>query len=126
MMLILDTNVLIDLDNQNPKTLQKIRELRIRYPLPLRITFTSYFEFYHGLKDKTPSKLPRSVAFLEVFQTLLPTKRTAHLLSRLKHRYVNVAQSDLFIAAQTLEQDGVLITTDQDFRQIKELNTYFL
>ncbi len=127
MILILDTSVLIDIDNHQPKIAEKIATLRSQYPsLPIKISFMTYFEFYHGLRKKAPSALPRSLAFIELFKTLITTKETARLLSQLKHRHPTATLTDLFIAAQTLEHEGILITTDKDFQLIKEINTYFL
>ena len=121
MALILDTSVLIDLDNQDANTLQNMKQLQVRYRLPIKVTFMSYFEFYDGLQNKAPPKLPRSLVFLELFETLLPTKQTARIISQLKHNHPTMTLADLMIAAQTIENDGFLVTSDKDFEQIKEL-----
>jgi predicted nucleic acid-binding protein len=126
MMLILDTSILIDLENEDVKMFQKMADLRSQYPVSIHITFMSYFEFYDGLHHKAREKLVRALAFLEAFETLLPTKMTAMHLSELKQKHPQNSLSDLIIAAQAIENNGILITRDQDFRQIKELRTHFL
>lgn len=127
MTFLLDTSVLIDAENKHGRTMGFLRELRSRYPLfPVTVPFMVYFEFYHGLRNKPQSLAARSLAFLEVLKIILPTQRTARLLSQLRHKYPAHGLSDMLIAAQVIEQDGVLVTSDKGFQNVSELRIILL
>src|SRR3989344_4688224 len=120
MSLIFDTSILIDIERKNKETIDKIKELRKMYPSPAKIGFISYFEFLLGLKDKSPKNKEMSKEFIEKFNVLQTTKNTADTLVILKQRY-ELPLADLLIAAQTLENNGILITKDNDFKKIIEI-----
>lgn len=65
-------------------------------------------------------------SFLNKFNMLRTTKRTAEILSDLKIKYdlhgKTFSLADLYIASQVIENNLVLITLDKDFSSIEELN----
>jgi len=122
MILVFDTSVLIDIENRENSTIQKIESIRLSYPEVPQISFISYFEFIYGLRKKQPHNRNKSLAFVENFNILHTTKNTANILSILKEKYGDLPLSDLFIAAQTIENNMILLTRDKDFERIGELN----
>ena len=125
MNLIFDTSILIDIERKNKETIDKIEELKDMYPTQAKIGFISYFEFLLGLKDKSIKNKEKSKEFIEKFSVLQTTKNTADNLVALKQKY-ELPLADLLIASQTLENNGILITKDKDFEQIKEMNKIIL
>ena len=120
MSLIFDTSILIDIDRGDKKTIAKIEELRKMYPAPATIGFISYFEFLLGLKNKSIKNKEKSKEFIEKFNVLQTTKNTADKLVELKQKY-ELPLADLLIASQVLENNGILITKDNDFKAINEI-----
>jgi len=122
MIAVFDTSVLIDIDNRHKETIEKIAGLKQSYPDTPRISFISYFEFIHGLHVKQVHNKQKSLAFVENFGVLQTTKNTANILSILKRKYEDISFSDLFIAAQIIENNMILVTRDKIFNRIEELN----
>ena len=130
MTLVFDTSVIIDIQRKNKDTLEKIKELIEIHPAPASITFVNYFEFIYGLQVKSPKNKEKSMAFVELFHFLEPTKRTADVLSNLKYKYEKLGTpfslSDLLIASQTIENGMTLVTSDKHFNEINELKKIIL
>ncbi|MBI4015639.1 MAG: PIN domain-containing protein [Candidatus Aenigmarchaeota archaeon] len=122
MMLIFDTSIVIDLDRRQKSIIEKVSNLKVDYPEPPKISFISYFEFIYGLREKHIHNKEKSLAFIENFEVVQTTKNTAHILSILKQKYGGQHFSDLFIAAQAIENGMMLVTSDRDFEKIEEMN----
>ncbi len=124
-MLVLDTSILIDIEKEVIPTIKRIEELSKIYPLLPKITFITEFEFTYGLVDKNEKNKQKALSFLTNFETLFPTKKTALALATLKHKYekrgIILSLSDLLIASITIENNYVLVTKDNDFQPIEEL-----
>lgn len=121
MNLIFDTSIIIDIERGNKDTIDKIRELKDLYPAPAKITFISYFEFVHGIRNKMPKNKQKAIAFIEEFSVIQTTKATANNLSLLKNKY-ELPLADLLIASQVIETNNILVTKDNDFKNIEEMN----
>lgn len=130
MSLVFDTSIIIDIERRDRKILERIKELADIHPAPASITFINYFEFIHGLQVKSPRNKERSMAFIELFHFLEPTKRTANILSDLKYKYEKLEKSfslsDLMIASQAIENSMTLVTSDRHFQEISELKKIIL
>ena len=130
MTLLLDTSILIDIERREKKLLEKIEDIVETDPVPACITFMNYFEFIHGLKAKSPRNKEKSLAFIEKFYCLHPTKNTAVILSDLKHKYdkhgKSFSLSDLLIASHAVENGMTLVTRDKHFQEIDELGKIIL
>ncbi len=130
MIIALDTTILIELERRNRSITEKLKELAVQYPEPAHITFISYFEFLRGLTDKKPKNKEKALAFLNEFNLLLPTKKTAFILSELKAKYdrkgFSVPLADMLIAAQVIENNLLLVTKDNDFDKIEEMKKIVL
>jgi predicted nucleic acid-binding protein len=125
MSLILDTSILIDIGRARRETLRKLEELSALHPGTPQITFTTHFEFLLGLKDQSPRNKAEALAFLNTFEILQTTRKTAEILVELKHASDRAGHgttlADLLIASQAIENHGVLVTKDRDFDRISGL-----
>lgn len=120
MNLIFDTSVLIELEKGNKEVIEKIGTLSKSYPAPAKISFISYFEFLSGLINKSQKNREEFTTFVNKFNVIQTSKKTAEILVKLKQNY-ELPLADLIIAAHTLEMDGILVTKDKDFGMIKEI-----
>jgi len=130
MSLIFDTSVLIDIEKRSDHIISKLQELSRLYPGQGQITFMSYFEFIFGLNEKSPKNKEKAIQFIHYFECIQTTPITAEILSDLKHKYekrgMMFTLSDLFIAAQVIENKGILVTRDKQFNGIEELKKIIL
>jgi len=90
----------------------------------------TYVEFLYGIEDQSYEKRARAIGFLMNFRVLHTTNETALLLSALKHRYDRKGKmkslTDIFIASQAVENKLMLVSKDQDFADMDELNKTIL
>ena len=130
MTLVFDTSILIDIEKDIEKTLVKIEGLSKIYKAPAQITFISYYEFLRGLKIGKPKKYSNLLGFINNFNMVKITKKTADILSDLKVKYdalgITLSLTDLLIASQVIENRLILVTKDNHFLQIEELNKIIL
>ena len=125
MNLIFDTSILIDLEKGKAESIAKIKELCILYPSTAYLSFVAYTEFLYGLRKKSLKNKEKARAFLEKFNVLHTTNKTAGIIVDLQIKH-ELPLADLFIAAQAIEHDCILVTKDKDFQMIKELNKIFV
>lgn len=125
MNLILDTSVIIEIERGNREILEKLDGLRKQYPSAPKISFISYFEFYYGIKEKSIKNKEKSLAFIDMFEIINATKSTAQFLVLLKANH-ELSLSDLIIAAQVMQTNGILVTKDKDFDKISEIEKIIL
>ncbi len=127
---VFDTSVLINLENKDSGAIAKITDLKEIYPAPSCITFMNYFEFLYGIRFRSVKNREKALVFLEKFQCIYPTKKTAEILSDLKEKYEkkgnSFALADLMIAAQSVENRLILVTSDGKFREIEELKSIII
>lgn len=130
MSLIFDTSVLIDIENRDTATLEKLRELARNYGSTGQITFIALFEYLFGLHGKSIENKNLALEFINSFECIQTTRRTAEILSDLNYKYKKLGKmislTDLMIAAQTIENNGILVTGDLGFNNIEELNKIIL
>lgn len=126
MALILDTSIIIQLENNDKDTIKKLSILRKIHPAPPQITFVTCYEFLFGIQNRNLKNQLKAEKFLNLFNCLNATKTTAEILSKLRHKYqkkgVVLSLADLIISAQVIENNAVLLTKDNDFKKIEELN----
>ena len=120
MNLAFDTSVLIDLEKGKAETINAVNELRMLYSSPVFISFATCVEFLYGIKERSVKNKDKARAFLEKFVVLHTTNRTADIIVDLQAKY-EFPLADLFIAAQAIENNFLLVTKDRDFETIKEV-----
>jgi predicted nucleic acid-binding protein len=121
MQIVIDTSIVIEIERENIEVINKIAELKEIYPSPPKISFITYFEFLEGISKRSIKNKERAMQMIDLFEVIQTTKKTAHNLVNLKGKY-EFPIPDLIIAAQTIELNGVLVTKDNDFKNINELN----
>ena len=130
MTLAFDTSILISIEKRDRKTLNELDSLSKNYPLPPQLLFMCYFEFLLGLKLRKPKKYDDLLIFLNKFNILHTTNKTADILSDLKVKYdklgIALSLADLLIASQVIENNLILVTKDKDFEKIKEIKKIIL
>jgi len=111
-MILLDTDVCIELLMGNKRVLQR----RDQYDGPVGICFMTIAELYYGAeKSKEPTKnidtIEKLLLSLEIIQTDIPIlKRFGTIKADLQKQGMPVADADVLIAATTLEKAERLIT----------------
>lgn len=130
MITVLDTSVLIDLQRDNKKTKQALREISKKYPYPAKITVFNKFEFLTGLLSNQIANEQKAMEFLSNFSVLQTTEKSAQIFAELKSKYdkkgSQVPLVDLLIAGLVIENGLTLITKDTDFERIDELRKIVL
>ncbi len=130
MNLIFDTSIIIEIERGNKNIIDEMRRLASLYLGKAQIPFMVYFEFYHGLHQRNLRNRELSLSFINKFEMLNITKRTAEILSdiriecELDGKMVQLA--DLLIASQVIENNGVLVTKDSGFNNIERLKKIIL
>ncbi len=130
MTLVFDTSILIDIEKGVEKTIGKIEELSKTHKTPAEIAFISYYEFLRGLKIGKPKKYKNLLRFINNFNVIKINNTTADILSDLKIKYdklgITLNLADLLIASQVIENRFILVTKDNHFSKIEELNKIIL
>ena len=128
-MISLDTNVLIELEKGNKKTLSMLEGLKQAYPSP-SLPFPVFSEYYYGYLEKGRKNVQIALERLEVFEILHSTKKSAMLFSEVKYNLEKSGQIipdiDILIAAICIDNNATLVTSDKQFERIKELNKIML
>lgn len=129
-MLVLDTNVLIEIESHNQKIIQAVRKLVERFPSLPYITAPTYSEFFYGYMKKDQKKKAKALLFLESYTLLNTTKYSCQLLAEIKHSLEKQGKPiplfDILIASIVLDRDATLLTMDEHFRNIESLKVIIL
>lgn len=126
---IIDTSILIEIENGNEKVLQRIQDLKRTPFAELCITIFTFCEFYYGAMEKNQAnkeKVKQRLMQYKILNTSVETgSRFCELFFALKKKGKSLPQFDTFIAAITLEHDGLLLSADSDFEHIPGLKLVF-
>tara|TARA_Y100000310_G_scaffold344857_1_gene460047 strand:+ start:4515 stop:4907 length:393 start_codon:yes stop_codon:yes gene_type:complete len=125
MTLLLDTSILIALQRNDRFTFNKLEDLKqLHKGMPV-ISFISFYEYIHGMREKNIKNKDKSAAFIEDFEVLELYTGNAAIISHLRLTYEKKGKilplSDLIIASQAILNNMTLLTRDKDFLEIKEL-----
>ena len=111
-MILLDTDVCIELLKGNKRILQR----REQYDDPVGVCFMTIAELYYGAeKSKDPGKnmetIERLLLSVEIVQTDMPIlKRFGMIKAQLQKKGEPIADADILIASATLEKAEKLVT----------------
>ncbi|HLC53149.1 MAG TPA: type II toxin-antitoxin system VapC family toxin [Candidatus Nanoarchaeia archaeon] len=122
---ILDTSIVIEIERENKAVIEKIEQLKDIYSALPKISFMTYFELFEGISKKSEKNKEKALMLINLFEVMQTTKKTAQILILLREKY-ELPLPDLFIAAQTLEHGGILVTKDTDFKSIQEIEKIIL
>lgn len=124
-MLVLDTNVLIELEKHNIKIINILQQLTNQFPTKPYITAPTYSEFLYGFLKHSNKKEEQAKQFLGAYEILHTTKESSQLLAKLKLDLEKQGKAipifDLLIASIVLDKKATLVTMDEHFNNIKEL-----
>ncbi len=128
---LVDTSTLIEIENNNEVVVKGLERLRNNTPqASLYISIFTYSEFYYGIINKSEKNKNKVVERLNDYPLLNTTRKTAIVFSELLHSVKKkgkiIPHFDLFIAALAIENDMMLITGDNHFKEIPELKSIIL
>lgn len=123
---LVDTNVVVDFFKGDQTIRMKLAEGEIF--LPSIVIGELYFGAYaSGVVANKKKRLKEIAYFLDNYPVLEVSETTAHhyggIKSQLKSLGKPIPENDLWIAALAIEHDIALVTADQHFSHIKELET---
>lgn len=124
---LIDTSILIEIENDNKEIIKKIEQLG---KAELFITIFNFCEYYYGLLNKSQKNQDKLTQRLEEYRLLNTSLRSGtifcKMLSELKKEGRTVPQFDLFIAAIAVENNLTLISMDEHFRNIPRLSSVII
>ena len=86
MILVYDTNILIDLSRNVPETTRIIQSLQKQYPAPAHITIVTYTEFLIGIIERRRNQ-QQLLDFLASFPLINTTRITGNVMAALTYSY---------------------------------------
>ncbi|MFH0700839.1 MAG: type II toxin-antitoxin system VapC family toxin [Candidatus Woesearchaeota archaeon] len=127
---IVDTSVLIEIENNNQKIITEISQLGRESNSELYLTFFNFCEFYYGIISRSAKNKALAQERLNQYKLLNTSKNTAFifcdLLSQLKKKGKIIPQFDLLIASIALEHNFTLLTMDEHFLHVPDLKIKML
>jgi len=117
-----DTSVLIELLRGNRDVNKALKDDKIAICFPVQ------YELYRGTKlaRNTESGEREVNNLIEELQKLESTNSVAETTSELREKYSEINTFDLMIAAHAVDRATTLLTQDEDFQRIEELDTELL
>lgn len=123
--IVIDTSVLIEIEKNNNEVLSKLDNLE-SIKEEIYITSPTYSEFYLGLLKLSEEKFERGKQRLDKYKLLNTTKNSSKLLAEIKSIVSKAGTPipvfDLFISSIAIDSGMHLITLDQHFKKIQNLN----
>ena len=122
---LIDTNLLIEIENNNKNIIAEIDKLKHSSDAELFITIFNFCEVYYGAINKNKKNKEKVLQRLDEYKLLNTTKTTgiifSELLSEMKYSGKLSPQFDLFIATLAIENNLTLITADNHFKNVSKL-----
>ena len=127
---LIDTNIQIEIESNNPKIIQEIEYLRKTKSENLLISIFTFSEFYYGILRKSPKNKEKLIERLNDFGLINTSKQSGiifcEIISQLKDAGKMISPFNAFIAALAIENDLTLITLDQHFKLVPNLRVVVL
>ncbi len=127
---ILDTDVLIEIENNNEEVILKVNGFKNTPYAEIYISIFTYAEYYFGAREKSERNKDKARQRLHQYNLLNTTAHTAEIFCDLFHLLLKkgkpIPQFDIFIAAFAIEHGFTLITKDHHFKQIDGLKSIIL
>jgi tRNA(fMet)-specific endonuclease VapC len=126
---LVDTTWIIEYLRGNQEVIQRLRSLRDE---GLSIAIVSLAELYEGVfRSNNPSSNEAALKDFLTGVTILSIDEEVCIIfgremARLRQRGMSVGDMDLLIAATALRHNLTLLTQDQDFQRVENLDTIFL
>ncbi len=130
MSFLLDTDVLIEIENKNEDIILKVNSLRMAPYEEFYISIFTYTEYYFGARKKSEINKEKVRQRLQVYNLLNTSRHLAEIFCDILHTLLEkgkpIPQFDIFIAACAIEHGLTLITKDHHFKQIERLKCIIL
>ena len=118
-MIVLDTNILIEILKAEPKTIQKVKS----FEKPLAISSITVMELYYGALNK--NELKKLENFVNLFEIIHLNENISRTSTKLIKKYAKSHTIDIpdsLIASTTIEHKSKLFTYNlKDFKYIEGL-----
>lgn len=125
MLIVFDTNILIDISKGNEKILLDVQKtVSENEQASLGIAWVTYHEFLMGIHKR--ELLPKAYEILESYEFLPMDKNSTEIFTALKKQKTKASDFDLLIASSVIANDGLLLTRDRNFGTIKTLKVQIL
>lgn len=128
-MILLDTNILIELERGNKEIISMLEEMSQKHSTP-SLPFPVFSEYYYGYLKKGRKDVQTALERLDEFEILNSTRKSAMLFSEIKYNLEKTGQiisdMDLLIASICIDNNATLITADKQFEKVKDLNKIIL
>ncbi len=125
MSFLVDTSVLIEIENENSEIIEKLMQLKDAPNAEFCISFFNFCEVYYGVLQKSEKHKMAVQERLQEYKILNTTLSTGilfcNLLFQLKKKGTLISQFDIFIAAFAIEHNLILLTRDDHFQRIPGL-----
>ncbi len=122
---VIDTCVLIEIEKNNKEVISRLDNFD-SIKEEFYITSPTYSEFYLGLLKLSEEKSEKGKQRLDKYKLLNTTKNSSKLLAEIKHKVSKAGTPipifDLFIASIAMDSGMPLITLDNHFKKIQNLN----
>ncbi len=125
-MILLDTDVLIEIEHGNDAIIGKLAELRQTNPGNITITSAVYAEFVFGYVQQNKMPPPQ----LDLFDVVDFDKESALVFARKKRELEQKGKPvpifDLITASCAITQSSLLVSMDQHYQEISGLKLILL
>ena len=129
-MIILDTNILIELEDGNQKVISKLRELAKRQPSKPFIASPTYSEFLYGYQCESSKVKEAAQIIINDYGLLNTTRNSSKILAETKYKLDKKGKMipifDMVIASIAIDNDGTLVTADKHFKNVEGLSLEFI
>ena len=129
MSFVIDTSVLIEIEKRNEAILSRMEESEIEKE-NIYITSPSYTEFCFGLIGLSKERFNAKMMRLDNYKLLNTSKNSSKLLAEIKRHLskkgIMIPVFDLIIASIALDCKMPLVTLDNHFKRIKNLNVILM
>jgi tRNA(fMet)-specific endonuclease VapC len=129
MNLVLDTNVVLDLENGDRPTISQLSEMR-SFSGELSVTAMTYYEVYYGVLKRGESRRNTTVKNLDSYELLNTSRESSMKLAEIRKSCADdgrhIPVMDMLIASIVMAHGATLVTRDKHFKEIEGLNVVVL
>ncbi|MBW2986040.1 type II toxin-antitoxin system VapC family toxin [Candidatus Woesearchaeota archaeon] len=126
MNLLIDTNILIEIENGNKKIIDELEKIKFN---KLYISSLTISEFVDGSLKCSTAEQEKTLNALKKYPVLNTTLSSSILLAHFSHVLTKKGRKiplyDLVIASIAVDNDAILLTMDNHFKRIPGLEVIF-
>ena len=123
----LDTNVVIEIMRGNSKVIQQIEDFQL-FCVPVTVCGELLFGVYNSLRSESElQKYHRFMSTAEVLEVNIGVvENYAKIRHKLKQKGRPIPENDIWIAAIAMSNDILLLSNDEHFLEIDDLNFVYV